>query len=209
MQNAKILPLIGTLMIAAAAVCTYAVPRLPVPAVRKLPVDTFPRSIGEWQAGPDQEVDPEVQGKIPTALIVCRNYTNKAGESVELLLLSASQRGDFHNPNECFPGHGWKLGNHREVQVLDQGFHQMTAEKDGAKMEVLYNWLGELAVKPPDSAALRTAFAVRNKVFSGVMDRVDGMSLFVRVMAPSDDAHQQTMQKFAQQAIPTIEALLQ
>lgn len=209
MQNPKILSLIGTVMIVTATVCTYAVPRLPVPAIHKIRVETFPRTLGEWTAGPDQAVDPEVQGKIPTATIVCRNYTNKSGDSVELLLLSASQRGDFHDPNLCFPAHGWNLTDHQAIRIKGERFDRMTAVQNNLETEVLYKWMGDANILPPNHLILRSAYTLREELLAhGMMDRQDGMSVFMRVTAPNDDLHQKAITNFTNLITPIVQSLL-
>ena len=207
MQTAKNLPIIGTLMIVTATICTYAFPRLPVPSIHKIPVETFPRTIGEWQGGPDEAVDPEVQKIIPTATIISRVYKNLSGQTVELTLLSASQRGDYHDPNICFPAHGWNLSNLQNVHIFGERFNSMTAEQDKLKMKVHYKWMGAINIKT-DSVYLKSAVKVRDEVFYGVMDRTDGMELFVRIMAKDDDLNPRAMGDFNQQIMPIVNSLL-
>lgn len=209
MQKGKVLPILGTMMIVTAAVCTYAFPRLPVPSIHKIPVETFPRTIGEWQAGPDEPVDPEVQAKIPTAKIVSRVYKNSAGQTVELTLLSASVKSDFHDPNLCFPAHGWELSNHRAVRFQEDRFDEMTAVQEGTKMEVLYKWLSTVSAQPPANVVLRTSYKIREEMLAhGMMDRQDGMSVFVRVMARRDSSSQRALNDFVPQILPTIKSIM-
>lgn len=208
MQNAKVLPVIGLIMVVGAVALSYAVPRLPVPNIQRLPVETFPRNVADWASGPDREVDPYVQNKIPTAKIVSRTYTNKPGKSVELTLLSASQRADFHNPNECFPGQGWALSNHHRVEVDGQRFNVMSAQKDGENLIVYYCWMGERDVKKPSTVVQRTMLDIRDRVFTGIMDRADGMSLFVRVLAKDDEAGRKSVSAFAAHLLPKVRIML-
>lgn len=209
MQNAKVLPVIGLLLLWMAVAATYALPRLPIPQVHKVAVETFPRQIGEWKAeSADKPVDAEVQKKIPTATIVTRDYSKPTGQKVELLLLSADRRADFHNPNECFPGQGWQLSDHREVQIGGQRFNYMTAEQGGIKMDICYAWLGKLDVEKPHNAYQKNLYTLREKIFSSVMDRADGMSLFVRTMVPSNEQGRQAIREFVGQIETPIYALL-
>ena len=79
MQNAKVLSLIGLLMVGLALATNYRMARISIPTAHRLPVETFPRRIGEWTAGPDIADDEEVQHKLPTATLVTRMYSNAAG----------------------------------------------------------------------------------------------------------------------------------
>jgi EpsI family protein len=208
MQNAKILPVIGLAMTLAALVGNYALPHVSIPSIKKVPVETFPRALGEWQAGADQAVDPEVQQKLSTATIITRDYRRPDGQALELTLISGSQRADFHNPNECFPGHGWTLSEHQERSIGGQKFNTMMGEMDAARIKVYYCWMGALDVERPRSAGEQTLYALRDTIFSGIMDRADGMSVFVRVIVPDDEKGRQAAVSFLEQLLPPVRALL-
>lgn len=207
MQGPKILSLVGLVMVVGVLAASHALPRLPEPVTHRVPVDSFPRQVGEWKADEDAPVDPEVQKVIPTAKIVTRTYHGPVGETVELTLLSAERVQDFHNPNECFPGQGWQLSERREAPLGGRTFNVMGAEKDGVRHDVYYCWIGsgDLHQSSGVTAALS---AVRNKVFGRLMDRHDGMSLFVRVISSQDPRSRQDAQAFIGQLMIPVDAML-
>jgi EpsI family protein len=199
---------IGLVMTLAALAGSYALPRVSVPSIHKVPVETFPRTLGEWQAGEDQAVDPEVQQKLSTATIITRNYRRPDRQALELTLISGSQRADFHNPNECFPGHGWTLSDHQEQGIGGQRFNTMTAELDNTRIRVYYCWMGALDVEKPRGAGVQTMYALRDMLFSSLMDRADGMSVFVRVVVPDDAPGREAAVSFLERLLPPVRTLL-
>lgn len=206
MQNTKILSLTGLLMVFAALAANYGMARVAVPAVHRLPVETFPRQIGEWTAGAEIAADPEVQQKLPTATLVTRVYTNRAGESVELLLLTAGRREDFHSPNECFPGHGWELSDKRHESVDGQQVNTMMAERESVRSEVWYWWAGDLDFTQQANGGLSGIQNLRRTIYSS-LGRADGMSLFVRMIAPRTPQGHQYLDAFTKAALPVIRQL--
>lgn len=206
MQNVKVLSLTGLLMVAVALVCNYAVARVYIPPVHRLPVETFPRQIGEWTAGPDQPVDAYVQQVIPTAKIVTRNYTNASGQKLELLLLSAERSADFHDPNLCFPSHGWELSNQHLRIVNGQQVNTMVAERDGIKTAVWYWWAGEVDLEKPANQVQGQLQYLRKYIFN-TYGRADGMSVFVRMMAPDTDQGYAQLEAFTRATLPLYPSL--
>lgn len=201
MQNTKIC-LIGVLMVAATLIANMAVGRLEIATLRLLPVQTFPRKIGEWQAGEDMAVDPDVMKNLTSAKVVERTYRNPRGQFAQLLLLTATETGDFHNPRSCFPSQGWNLFGFREVKVRGQRIKAMTADQDGDKLQVFY-WRTGYRPPPPQRNALRQklyAFRV------GFIGKEEGMPLFVRVIAP-DDGKNTAVMSFLEQIQAPIQAL--
>ncbi len=206
MQNAKVLSLIGLLMVSAALVGAYALPRAPVPAMHRLPVETFTPQIGGWTANADLPVDDFVQQKLPTAKIVTRDYMGTSGRQVELLLLSAERREDFHDPNECFPGSGWQLTDRRPIQIGGQTVNTMRAERDGVRTRVWYWWAGEVDFEQGDAGGQRKIQALRKFVLH-TFGRADGMSLFVRMTAPDTEPGRADLRAFTQTLLPPLKDL--
>ena len=79
MPNGKILSVTACVLVLAAAAADYGLGQVDVAKPHRLPVESFPATIGVWQGGPIQEVDPEVQKKLATAKIVEREYVNPGG----------------------------------------------------------------------------------------------------------------------------------
>ena len=206
MQNAKIFSLIGLLMVLGALAANYGVARIVIPEAHRLPVETFPRQIGEWTAGPDIAADPEVQKKLPTATLVTHVYTNRTGQSVELLLLTAGRREDFHNPNECFPGGGWLLTDRKQILMDNQSVSTMVAERENIRSQVWYWWAGELDFSEQAGKAKSSLQKLREAIYGG-MGRADGMSLFVRMIAPDTPQGHQSLTAFTKVILPSLRQL--
>lgn len=202
MQNTKIC-LIGLAMVLATLLVNATTGRLQIAQLRLLPVETFPRQIGDWKAGPDRQIDPDIQKVMPSARIVDRQYSNGAGQSVQLLLLTATDTGDFHNPQTCFPSQGWNLSVPRDIQVQGQKIKAMTAEQDAEKVNVLYWRTGYQEPSPPRSPLLRKLYNLR----VGLVGKEEGMPLFVRVIATDGDKSNQALMEFVERIQAPLKAL--
>jgi len=193
MPNNALLPLIGCALVLSAVGADYGLGRMDVPKSHRLPVETFPDTIGSWKGGPVQSVDQDVQRKLPTAKIVERVYTSPLGQQVDLMLLTATEDEDMHSPQACFPSQGWKLSNIRDVQVDGQPATQMNGQMDVRAPEIILYWMtGYFPAAAPRSALLRKAFLWRTQTF----DKHNNMSLFVRILAPDTPLGRRSLSEF-------------
>ena len=196
MPNGKILSVTACVLVLAAAAADYGLGQVDVAKPHRLPVETFPASLGAngaWQGGPIQDVDPEVQKKLATAKIVERVYSNKAGEGLDLMLLTATEDEDMHSPKACFPSQGWKLSDVHPVSVDGQPATEMSAAFEGGQRQKVLYWLtGYYPPAPPRSAFLRKAASLRDRV----VGPHNNMSLFVRIIAPDSPQGNQALADF-------------
>jgi len=207
MQQRKAVELIALFMVLVSLWITHGVARVPAAPTRYLPVERFPRLLGDWAAGPDMPVDPVVRKMLTTATIVSRNYSEPEGRSVELMLLTAARRQDFHDPNECFPGSGWTLGDRGKVVVEGQPINTIVATRDTVQMDVWYCWMSALDFERLDSSQRRLQ-RFRRAIFT-TMGRKDDVSLFVRLMAPHQPGGNPVLNRFCSAALPSIRNLWQ
>lgn len=193
----------GVLVFGVAAL-EYVSGPLPVPRPRKLAVDTFPARLGAWQGGAIAPVDPEIQARLRTSAIMDRVYTTAAGQSADVMLVTASDNLDIHNPKDCFPSQGWRLSNSRDKVIAGQTVTLMDAQLDDHAMTVLYWTTGVYTPPPPRSALARQALALREKI----VPRHEAVSLFVRLMVPQGDGADEAVTALAAKVLPPVRALV-
>lgn len=204
MQNSKPLILIGLIMVLATVLLNHSVTRFSILEPHRRPIETFPGQIGDWSAGPVRPVDPEVQAKLPTAKIVDRVYTNKAGEEIDLSLVTANTYDDLHHPEECFPDQGWTVRDDHEVQVNGQPLTDMLASKDGETIEVLH-WLAAEAY--PVQTPLQKITILRSAYMAANRHPADGRSIFVRLIASKTESSHEMLLAFARQIMEPLKQL--
>jgi len=186
------------------AVLEYAAGPIPVPHPRRLPVDTFPARLGAWQGGAIAPVDPEIQARLRTSAIMDRVYTTDTGRSADVMLVTASDNLDIHNPKDCFPSQGWRLSNSRDKVIAGQTVTMMDAQLDTQDMTVLYWTTGVYTPPPPRFALARQALVLRDKI----VPRHESVSLFVRLMVPRRAGADEEVSALAAQVLPPVRALV-
>ncbi len=202
MQNNPVCLGIGLLMLGAALSANRLAPRLEMAHPHLLPVASFPRAIGNWRVSQDTPVDPEIQAKLSTAKIVDRVYTDAGGRSVELLLLTATDYKDFHDPNLCFPSQGFDLKDRRSFTLCGQPVNSMLAARADEKYRVIY-WLnGHYMTDFPHSNGLKKILAIRK-----LITKEDGSSLFVRLLTTDGPGSEQTLKEFGTLIQASVQSL--
>lgn len=203
MPKTKILSIISLCLIVAALAATRGVGRIETAVLEKLPVESFPKAIGDWGMVVEHKVDPEVQAKVPTAVIVDRVYRHLDGREVNLTLLTATDYADFHDPNICFPGQGFQLSKAQNTTVGDFQCNVMLAERMGTRMRVVYWWSGAANVDTTyGREQMGRILALRDRITGET-----GHSLFVRVIAPENDMAEKTVQEFIELITPILKEL--
>ena len=193
------------IMVFGVAALDYAVKPLPVPKPRKLPVASFPARLGNWQGGAIAPVDPDIQARLPTSAIMDRVYTAGTEQAADVMLVTASDNMDIHNPKDCFPSQGWRLTNSHTVTIQGQPVTVMDAQLDAQKLKVLYWTTGVFMPPPPRSALEREALALREKI----VPRHEFVSLFVRLTVPQNPHAEEEVTQLAGQVLPPVRSMLQ
>ena len=205
MPNNALLPVIGCVLVLSAVGADYGLGQMDVAKPHRLPVESFPANLGSWKGGPVGEVDPDIQKRLPTAKIVDRVYTNPLGQSVDLMLLTATEDEDMHSPKACFPSQGWTLSDVKNTQVDGQPATQMTATMDGGQPSTVLYWLtGYYPPAPPRNALVRKISGLRNHIMGGH----NNMSLFVRVTAPDTPLARRSLSEFTSLLHAPLQALV-
>ncbi len=205
MQNTRFLAVSCCVMVFGVAVLEYAVGPLPVPKPRRLAVETFPSRLGNWQGGAIAPVDADIQARLPTSSIMDRVYTASTGRAADVMLVTASDNLDIHNPKDCFPSQGWRLTNSHDEMVQGQAVTVMDAQLDDQKMKVLYWTTGTFTPPPPRSPLARKALALRAKL----VPSHEYVSLFVRLMVPQGTQAEEEINQLAGQVMPPVRSLLE
>lgn len=86
-----------------------------------------PMSINEW-TGTNLQTDRLTLELLSTCTILDREYEGKSGDKVNLSIIYGRDLGDFHQPEACLRGAGWKAVDSRRVWVHPRGLppHQAT-----------------------------------------------------------------------------------
>ena len=205
MPNYALLPVISCALVLLTAGVNYGLGQMDVPRPHRLPVETFPATVGAWKGGALQAVDIDVQKKLPSAKIVERIYTNPQGQWVDLMLLTATEDEDMHSPQACFPSQGWTLSNIQETQVGGQPATRMSAQQEGGPPATVLYWLtGYYPPVPPRNALLQKAYEQRTRV----MGNHNNMSLFVRMIGSDTPLGRRAMAEFTSQVDSPLQALV-
>ncbi len=204
-QGSAALALACCALVLGVAGLDFAYGPIPVARPRKLAVDTFPARLGAWQGGAIAPVDPEIQARLRTSAVMDREYTNGAGRTADVMLVTASDNLDIHNPKDCFPSQGWKLTNSRDRVIGGQPVTLMNAQLDDQKMTVLYWTTGVYLPPAPRSFLARQALRLRDRI----VPRHEAVSLFVRLMVPEGPDADPEITALAGQVLPPVQALVE
>ncbi len=199
------LALVCCALVFGVAVLNIAPGPIPVPHPRKLAVETFPDRLGSWQGGTIAPVDPDIQARLRTSSIMDRSYRTRAGRAADVMLVTASDNLDIHNPKDCFPSQGWNLTNSRDKVIGGQLVTVMDAQLDDQKMTVLYWTTGVYTPPPPRFFLARQALRLRDRI----VPRHEAVSLFVRLMVPQSADADSEITELAGQVLSPVQVLVQ
>jgi EpsI family protein len=108
---------------------------------------TFPEQIAEWRQTAVQTLTPGSIRELGADDFTSRTYVNEQGATAFLFIAyyaSQRARSTYHSPQNCLPGAGWTLGEHRfhPLGAPGQVINEYMIEKDGAQMLALYWYQG-------------------------------------------------------------------
>jgi EpsI family protein len=192
MQKSKICYIAAlTLASVSAAVC-LAVPRIPIGTTRALNIKAFPRQIGEWKAVEDRPQDPTLHAELPSATIVERIYKGPSGRDIDLLILTASDPQDFHDPTVCLPSQGWETKSNSTIQRDGDTIHAIDANLNRNMINLLYWMVGDYASKRAENGVMKSLYRFRSRV----VRNEEGTCLFVRIISHDDVESRQEALRF-------------
>jgi EpsI family protein len=153
----------------------------------KLDVHTFPMKVGQWQ-GRELPITEKEYEILETRNLISREYTNRAGEKLYLLIIySETNRSVFHPPEVCMIGSGLCITDKQvdEFRVGGKSFttNKLFAEK-GAFKEVILNCYKAGSVYTA-SFYYQQSYLALNQVFNR---SVPGATLRVSMTSGTDQA---------------------
>jgi EpsI family protein len=156
----------------------------------------FLRQFEEWKEIDAQTLTPGALRELGADDYLSRTYANDRGAPVFLFIAwygSQRHRQTFHSPQNCLPGAGWTMSNHKlhRLREASQGeINEYLIEKDGERMVALYWYQGRGRIEASEYwGRLHT---IQDSIRLG---RTDGALL--RVIAPAgkgDGAEEQARQ---------------
>lgn len=75
----------------------------------------IPLSIGKWDGAEGGEFDDKTYRLLPTCSLLSRDYIDDLGNRVNLSIVYGRELGDFHQPEICMEGVGWKRTGSRQL----------------------------------------------------------------------------------------------
>ena len=192
-----------------AAFVNHAVPRLPPPTLRLVPIDRLPRQVGRWQCLRDLPVDAKVSVIVPGAHFLSRLYRDSSGRMAQILLETSTDAQMFHSPTQCLPAQSWNVLRTRSTQVqapdlgangerLSASATEMYLQSAGQNMFALYWYTSE--------RQLDKWQAIKTKLLAGRPQT----RLFVRILIPESadfEVAKRTAQDMAQAFLPAVAQL--
>lgn len=194
-----------------AAFVNHAVPRLPAPTLRLVPIDRLPRQVGGWQCLQDLPIDAKVSAILPDAHFLSRVYRDPSGRIAQVLLETSVNAQMFHSPTQCMPAQNWNVLRTRSTQVetttseqagerLRASATEMYLQSAAQNMFVLYWYTSE--------RQLDKWQALKTKLLAGRPQT----RLFVRILIPDSvdfEVAKRTAQDIAQTLLPAVTHLEQ
>jgi EpsI family protein len=114
-------------------------------------LSTFPEQLGVWRQVEVQTLMPGAERELGADEYTSRTYVNERGAMVFLFIAyyaSQRQRKTYHSPQNCLPGAGWTMGEHRRHPLAEgpvgeqRQLNEYLIEKDGAQMLAFYWYHG-------------------------------------------------------------------
>lgn len=203
MQKTQILNITAIVLAAVAAVACLFVGRIPIGQTRAVSIKDFPRQVAEWKDVEDRPEDPSLRAELQSATMVERIYRGSDGQDVDLLLLTASDPGDFHDPTVCLPSQGWQTLNQSVVMRDDQTINKIGAKLDDRVINLMYWQMGDFASKRAATPFMRNLYSLR----SILVRNEEGTCLVVRIITHGTPAGEQEALRFIDAIQPSLAQL--
>lgn len=125
----RFLIVIGILL--AAALALYGI-STPEAAMKREPLDQFPRVLGDWKTIGEQSISKSSQDMLKVDDYIVRTYANSRGEQIGLYIgyfTSQKEGKGIHSPRQCLPGSGL-------VQIESSSIPLKVFDRDPGTIEV-------------------------------------------------------------------------
>jgi EpsI family protein len=170
---------------------------------------TFPAAIGEWRQADARTLGAGVSRELAADDYLSRTFTAPNGATVYLFIAwygSQRHRRTFHSPQNCLPGAGWTMADHRLFSPTGdprKTINEYRIEHDGSRMIALYWYHGRGRM---DASEYRGRLhTIEDAITRG---RTDGA--LVRILVPMDKEGRleafarQTARDFAARLLPLL-----
>ncbi len=113
------------------------------------PIDTnqVPSTLAGFRMVEEQDLDDLSKQMLTPDAYIVRNYANKAGYPVNVLVIYGHQKNTFHSPGYCLPGGGWAIQK-KEIESIplvapdgrqyEAEMNRFLLQKNEQKQVVLY-----------------------------------------------------------------------
>src|SRR5262249_48831127 len=147
----------------------------------RIALGQFPAQFDSWRRVDAQSLDGATLRELKADDYLSAIYTNDRGAFVYLFVAyyaSQRHRQTIHSPQNCMPGAGWTVSNHRRHTVGVRGqINEYLIEKDDERMLAFYWYQGRGRVEASEYWA--RAATIKDAMWLG---RTDGA--LVRVIVP-------------------------
>ncbi len=162
-----------------------------------LPIHEFPRQVGGWESVEDRPLEADVQWRIPSADVLDRMYANPSGHVVNMLLVTAADTVDIHDPQQCLPGQGWEIQQSAPITISGQAMTDLHVRKGAETLEALFWWTE--ATSSTDTT---------RRTLQNLLHRLGGRgTLLIRLSAPDTPANHAVLLDFARQTLAPLQTL--
>ncbi|MFN0084731.1 MAG: exosortase C-terminal domain/associated protein EpsI [Blastocatellia bacterium] len=158
---------------------------------------SFPAALGAWRQSDAQTLGAGASRELAADEYLSRTFIGGNGATAYLFIAwyaSQRHRRTFHSPQNCLPGAGWTMADHRVYSPGGDArnvLNEHRIEHDGARMIALYWYHGRGRM---DASEYRGRLhTIEDAITRG---RTDGA--LVRVIVPMD--REGRMEEFARQA---------
>jgi exosortase D (VPLPA-CTERM-specific) len=181
-QPSGALMLAGGLSMGLALAWAFVPPHQPVPAIRD-PFALFPTALEEWQSGPPQVFDPEIE-----RVLAADDYHSvtltRAGDPVPVDLFIAwykdQMTGGVHSPAVCLPGAGWEIAALGQIDATGPDGGAFTLNRaiiqNGYDRMLVYYWFEQ------QGARTASGFAAKLQLTLGKLTNGRSDSALVRLI---------------------------
>lgn len=100
----------------------------------------IPMQVGKW-SGSLGKFDEQTQKSLPHCALFTADYEDDKGYDSNLSMVYGADLGDFHQPEYCMEGQGWRRLTSQEVTVKSEKPHKavmLTMQNDYQHIVVLY-----------------------------------------------------------------------
>ena len=168
----------------------------------------FPETTGDWTMTEDRQLTAGEMRELKADDYLSRTYRSSEGLTAYLFIAfysSQRHRQTLHSPQNCLPGSGWTMGDHRihspgnDSQGRRREINEYVIEKDGSQMLAFYWYHGRGRVDAGDF--IGRVHTISDAVMLG---RTDGA--IVRVITPLAGAESENRARAS--ALALIDQLL-